>query len=261
MKLTDTHCHLDFYEFEKDRAEVLTRALNSGVEQMLVPGIDLESSQAAIDLAELNKPIFAAVGVHPNSANKWDMRTIGFLDELTCYPKVVAVGEIGLDYYRDWAPQPLQKRIFKEQLNLAQHIGLPVVIHTRNHRPDDRTCIAETLDILSDYHLKGVFHSFSGNVAEAERAVAMGFFIGITGPVTYKNAVELQSVVASLPLDYLLIETDSPFMAPASYRGKRNEPAYVRYVAEKIAEIHNQSTEFVAETTAANAKRLFRWGD
>jgi TatD DNase family protein len=261
MTLTDTHCHLDFYDFDGDRDSTLARAWDSGITQILVPGIDLQSSQAAIELSEVHRQIYAAVGVHPNSANNWDMRTIGFLDEMSSHPKVVAVGEIGLDYYRDRSPPLLQKRIFKEQLNLARHLRLPVVIHTRNANPKDRTCIAETLDILSEAQVAGVLHSFSGNIFEAKRAIDLGFFIGITGPVTFKNAVELQKVVACVPLESLLIETDSPFMTPLPYRGQRNEPAYVRFIAEKIGEIHNQSPDSVAEITAANARRLFQWSD
>lgn len=261
MTLTDTHCHLDFYEFDDDRVYVMARAWDSGLKRILNPGIDLQSSQAAIEIAEANRPIFAAIGVHPNSANKWDMRTIGFLDEMTSHPKVVAIGEIGLDYYRDWTPPQLQRRILREQLELAQHHSLPVVIHTRNSSPEDRSCITETLEILSEYQVIGVLHSFSGNISEAEQAIALGFFIGITGPVTFKKAVDLHQVVASVPLDRLLIETDSPFLAPIPYRGKRNEPAYVRFVAEKIGEIHNQPPEAVTDITAENARQLFQWSD
>ena len=261
MTLTDTHCHLDFYDFDDDRAVVLARGWEFGIKRILIPGIDLQSSKSAIEIAEANQQIFAAVGVHPNSANKWDTRTIGFLDEMTPHPKVVAVGEIGLDYYRDWTSPQLQKRILYEQLNLAQHLNLPVIIHTRNANPEDRTCITDTLEILAEYQVTGVLHSFSGNIDEAEQAIALGFFIGITGPVTFKNAIELQKVVASVPLDRLLIETDSPFLAPIPNRGKRNEPAYVQYIAEKIGKIHNQSSDAVAEITAANARRLFQWSD
>jgi len=261
MTLTDTHCHLNFYDYDDDRAFVLSRAWDLGIKRILVPGIDLQTSQSAIELAEENQPIYAAVGVHPNSANKWDMRSIGNLDEMAAHPKVKAVGEIGLDYYRDWTPPQLQKRIYKEQLSLAQDLELPVVIHTRNANLDDRACITDALEILSDIKVVGVFHSFSGNIAEAEKAISFGFYIGITGPITFKNAVELQKVVACVPLDYLLIETDSPFMAPVPYRGKRNEPAYVSYIAAKIGKIHNQSAETVAEITATNARRLFQWSD
>ena len=261
MTLTDTHSHLNFYDYDDDRASVIARAWDSGLERILIPGIDLETSRDTIDIAESNQPIYAAIGVHPNSANKWDKRTIGYLDEMSSHPKVIAVGEIGLDYYRDWSPPALQKRIFKEQLNLAHHLDLPVVIHTRNANPNNRDCILETLEILSEVQVTGVLHSFSGNLVEAEQALDLGFFLGITGPVTFRNADELQKVVAAVPLDRLLIETDSPFMAPVPNRGKRNEPAYVTYIAEKIGEIHNLSLDVVAKITTANADRLFQWSD
>lgn len=259
MTLTDTHCHLDFDDYNQDRSSVLARAWEQGLSRILIPGIDLQSSTSAIELAESHPQIYAAVGVHPTSANKWESRTIGFLDEMTSRPKVVAIGEIGLDYYHDWTSPKLQIRIFTDQLILAQHSNLPVIIHTRNANPENRSCIEETLDILADRQVVGVLHSFSGNVAEAERAVALGFFIGITGPVTFNNAIELQKVVASVPLDRLLIETDSPFLTPTPHRGKRNEPANVRYIAERIGKIHNKSLDDVAEITAANARRLFHW--
>jgi TatD DNase family protein len=259
MTLTDTHCHLDFYDFDDDRMFVLARAWNSGLERILIPGIDLQSSSSAIEIAEVEPKVFASVGVHPNSANKWESRTIGFLDEMTSHPKVVAIGEIGLDYYRDWASPNLQKRIFIDQLNLAQHVNLPVIIHTRNANLEDRSCISDTLEILSNHNCVGVLHSFSGNITEAERAIGLGFFIGITGPVTYKNAIELHKVVACVPLESLLIETDSPFLTPIPHRGKRNEPAYVQYVAEEISKIHNKSLNEVARITAENAKKLFKW--
>ena len=261
MTLTDTHCHLDFYDFNDDRKFVIERAWNVGISRILIPGTDLPGSKAAIDLAESYQSIFAAVGVHPNSANQWDMRSIGYLDEMTSHHKVVAIGEIGLDYYREWTPPALQKRIFIEQLDLACHSNLPVVIHTRNASLDDRTCITDTLEYLTDRGVTGVLHSFSGNITEAEYAIRMGFYIGISGPVTYKNAVDLQKVVANVPLDRLLIETDSPFLSPVPYRGKRNEPANVNLIAEKIGEIHNKSTDFVAEITAENARRLFSLSD
>ena len=259
MTFTDTHCHLDFYDFDDDRAFVLARAWNSGIERILVPGIDLQSSASAIEIAEAEPKVFASVGVHPNSANKWESRAIGFMDEMTSNPKVVAIGEIGLDYYRDWTSQNLQQRIFIDQLNLAQHVNLPVIIHTRNANLEDRSCITDTLEILADHKCVGVLHSFSGNIAEAERAIELGFFIGITGPVTYKNAIELQKVVACVPLENVLIETDSPFLTPIPHRGKRNEPAFVEYIAEEISKIHNKSINEVAKITAENARRLFKW--
>ncbi|HBX70129.1 MAG TPA: hydrolase TatD [Chloroflexi bacterium] len=261
MTLTDTHCHLDFRDFDVDRDAVLARAWEAGLERILIPGIDLQTSQAAIELAESDPRIYAAVGVHPNSATLWDAQTLEFLSEMAAHPKVAAIGEIGLDYYRERAPRSLQKQVFREQLNLAGRLNLPVAIHTRNASDEDRLCITETLEILAEFRGTGVLHSFSGNLVEAERTLELGFFIGITGPVTFKKADELRMVVSSVPLDRLLIETDSPFLTPHPHRGQRNEPVHVRFVAEKICEIHNQSPEVVAEVTTANARRLFQWSN
>jgi len=259
MRLVDTHCHLDFRDFKADLSEVLNRAWATGVECILVPGIDLQTSQAAVELAEAHPQIYAAVGVHPNDAMLWDESTPEILEAMANHPKVVAIGEIGLDYYRQRTPWERQKQVLWEQLNLAERLKLPVVIHTRNASPDDRACIIETLEILEKTSLNGVLHSFSGNLSEAERTLALGFFIGITGPVTFKNAAELREVVAVVPLDRLLIETDSPFLTPHPHRGQRNEPANVRFVAEKISELHNQPVGIVTETLVANAQRLFQW--
>ena len=259
MRLVDTHCHLDFRDFEADLSEVLSRAWAAGVERILVPGIDLQTSQAAIELAEAHPQIFAAVGVYPNDAMLWNESTPEILEALANHPKVVAIGEIGLDYYRQRASRELQKQVLRKQLKLAEMLKLPVVIHTRNASPGDRTCIAETLEILEKTSLNGVLHSFSGNLSEAERTLALGFFIGITGPVTFKNAADLRDVVSAVPLDRLLIETDSPFLTPQPHRGQRNEPANVRFVVEKISELHNQPVGIVTETLLANAQSLFQW--
>ena len=273
MPLTDTHCHLDFKAFDNDRSGVLARAWEAGLERILVPGVDLASSRAAVRLAQAHPRVYAAVGVHPNSSLTWDEQTLGELERLAAHPKVAAIGEIGLDHYRDRSPHHLQRRVFREQLNLAGRLALPVVVHTRNSSPQDRACISDVIHILAEWCAKlradprseslaihpGVAHSFSGNEAEAQQLLKLGFFIGITGPVTFKNAVELREVMASIPLERLLIETDGPFLTPHPYRGKRNEPAYVRFVVEKIGEVHNQPPNIVAAKTTANAGRLFQW--
>ena len=261
MILTDTHCHLDFRNYDHDRRAVLERAWDSGLERILVPGIDLQTSQAALELADQHPNIFAAVGVHPNSAMLWDDSNLPFLEEMATHPKVVAIGEIGLDYYRDHSPHALQKQILSQQLELAERCKLPVVIHTRNASSEDRTCIADTLEILAEYSNRGVLHSFSGNLIEATQTLDQGFFLGITGPITFKNAHEIRSVVSELPLDSFLIETDGPFLTPHPYRGKRNEPANVRFVAEKISEVVNQPLDVVAKMTTKNAQRLFQWSN
>ncbi|HIE57195.1 MAG TPA: TatD family deoxyribonuclease [Anaerolineales bacterium] len=257
--MTDTHCHLYFRDYETERDAVLARAWSAGVERILIPGIDLPTSQAALELAESAPQIFAAVGVHPNDASTWDERSLEFLEVMAAHPKVVAIGEIGLDYYRDRAPRDLQQRVLREQVALAGRLNLPVVIHTRNASPDERSCMADTLQILAETGVRGVLHSFSGNLSEAEQTLALGFYIGITGPVTFKKAHELRQVVAAVPLTRLLIETDSPFLTPHPYRGRRNEPAHVRFVAEKIAEVYHQPLTVVADATTQNARRLFQW--
>ena len=262
--LIDTHCHLNFDAFDHDRGEVLKRARQAEVDRIVIPSIDLETCQAVVDLANEYPELYAAVGVHPNEALSWNEDTADRLRGLAEQSCVVAIGEIGLDYYRDRAPRDLQQRVFQEQLSLAAELSLPVIIHNRQ-------ATADVLEILAEWQTEllaanpmlaehpGVLHSFSGDQAAADQALHLGFFIGITGPVTFRNAPELQSVVAHLPLDRILVETDAPFLTPHPYRGKRNEPAYVRLVAEKIAQIHNLPLEMVSEVTSGNAGRLFNW--
>jgi TatD DNase family protein len=264
LSLTDTHCHLDFQLFDEDRNQVVSRAREAGVTHILNPGIDLASSQAALELAEKYAEVYVAVGVHPNSAGTFDQNTLPQLRDLVSHPKVVAIGEIGLDYYRDRAPRELQQRIFRLQLELAAESGLPVVIHNRQ-------ATADVLEGLTEWQAQllrtgsalanrpGVLHSYSDNEENGRKAIEINFYIGITGPVTFRNAPDLQQVVASLPIEHLLIETDAPFLAPHPLRGQRNEPALVRRVAEKIAELHSRPVDEVARVTSENAGRLFNW--
>lgn len=292
---TDTHCHLDFNQFDPDREPVIQRALETGVSWMLVPALDWESSLKVVRLAQTHPPLFAAVGFHPTDAEKWDETYFGKLKKLilesgglpmqeqtlsgTRAPalqnKVIAIGEIGLDYY--WVKEPdkqaRQREVLKQQLQLAQEVNLPVVIHMRE--ANDAwfgQASVDLLEILREWHsslrtrghalaeLPGVLHSFNGNLDTAQKAIAMNFYIGVTGPVTYKNAEEKRQIIRRLPLESLLIETDSPFLAPVPRRGKRNEPAFVLHIADKIAEIHMTTLEQVANITTANAARLFGWG-
>lgn len=262
--LTDTHCHLDFDVFDEDRDEVLNRSWDAGLERILLPGIDLESSRKAVELAEGDPRLYAAIGVHPNESLSWEAGTLNQLEDLAKSRKVVAVGEIGLDYYRDRAPRKVQREILAIQLDFAAERGLPVVIHNRQATDD-------LLHILLDWQTDlvsrgsalqdrpGVLHSYSDAAPPALRAIDHRFFIGLTGPVTFHNAPYLQRVAASLPLEHTLIETDAPFLTPHPYRGRRNEPAHVRLVAEKIADIHGIDLESVAQITTANARRLFQW--
>lgn len=264
---TDTHCHLDFDWFDEDREAVIERALQSNLVWMLNPGIDLETSKAAIQLSRASSVrINAAVGVHPNFGKPWTEDVLSELKELAQNPQVVAIGEIGLDYYRKYTPVAQQNTMFKDQLILAAELGLPVVIHLRDAMED-------LLGILQSWHQTlvrdgnpladrpGVLHSYSADYETALSAMEMNFFIGISGPVTFRNAPERKSITQRLPLDRLLLETDAPFLAPHPHRGQRNEPAYIPLIAQEIADLHQIDLKTVAEITYANAKYLFRFSD
>lgn len=271
--LTDTHCHLDIDWYDVDRLAVIERAIRSGVGRILIPGLSGTSSQDAVLLAESQPILYAAVGVHPNDARTWNTQTHNALKQLATNRKVVAVGEIGLDYYHEHATHDLQQRILGEQLSLASELKLPVIIHLREEDDgEDGLAASDLMKILEEWMVglltnkvraerPGVLHSFSGSPDLARQVIRLGFYIGVTGPVTYKNAARRQEMVRGLPLERILIETDAPFLAPAPYRGQRNEPAHVKFIAEKIAELHSCSQEEVAAITSANAKRLFSWGD
>ncbi len=262
--LIDTHCHLDFNSFDPDREAVLQRAWETGVTRILVPGIDLSSSRKALELAQEHPQLFAAVGVHPNDAQTWQETAAEELIELASHPKVIAIGEIGLDYYRDYSPKDLQLQVFTSQLEVAKELKLPVVIHNRLASKDLLNALQEWKDdlIKSNSPLAnrpGVLHSFSDNLDVAIMAIELGFYIGFTGPITYKSAEELRRVAAGVTLEKILIETDAPFLAPQPKRGMRNEPAFVYFVAEKLAEIHQRPVDEVAEQIKVNAETLLRW--
>lgn len=269
--LTDTHCHLDFHQFNNERFEILDRAHRGNIHRVLNPGIDITSSKKAVMLANRYDAVFAAIGVHPNNSSTWTDETADQLREIAQDEKVVAIGEIGLDYYHDAAPHEIQIHVFEEQLLLASFLKLPVIIHTRNKNKEDRSAIEDALDLISKWvenipleieNLKanpGVLHSFSSAVNYAEQAVMYNFAVGITGPVTYKNNEPMRSVANNINLQHILVETDAPFLTPHPYRGKRNEPAFVNYIIEKIAEIRQISYDQVATVTTKNAKRIFNW--
>ncbi|MBA4379099.1 MAG: hydrolase TatD [Anaerolinea sp.] len=274
MNLTDTHCHLDFNRFDADRDEVLARAWETGLTRILIPGLTATSSRAAVKLAESHPKLFAAVGVHPNDVDKFNVDTPARLRELAKNPKVVAIGEIGLDYYWDSAPHDHQQKVLQEQLALAAEIHLPVVLHFREKGDAPHgECAEDLIKILEDWVNKlrvgknslaerpGVLHSFCGSHETAQRAIQLGFYIGVTGPVTFKKARERQEIIAALPLERLLIETDAPFLAPHPHRGQRNEPAFVREIADKIGQLHSRNLEEVAAATSASAAKLFSWGE
>jgi TatD DNase family protein len=253
--LIDTHCHLDFDRFDADRDAVLHRAKEAGVGRIIVPSLDLQNCQDVLELASMNSGVFAAVGIHPNSTSAWEPSWLDQVRRFANHPKVVAIGEIGIDYYWDDSPKDVQQKSFSAQLTLAAELHLPVIIHNREAGEDVIRLLSESR--LAGRKRPGVLHSFSADWRIAEAALEMGFYIGITGPVTFKKADSLRDIVARLPLNRVLVETDAPFLAPQQRRGKRNEPSYVSYVAEQIALLHNLSIEEISKITTANAHRLF----
>lgn len=260
----DTHCHLDFEAFHTDRDSVLERATQAGINRIVNPAIDVVSAINILALCQRYPYLSAAVGVHPNSATTWQDDTREHLRELAASPDVVAVGEIGLDYYQDFAPRALQRVIFKNQLAIAAELELPVIIHNRNATTDILSILSDWMAELRTNHpllwqRPGVLHSFSGDLDEAQQAAGLNFMIGITGPVTYKNAPEMKSVARDIAMKHILIETDAPFLAPHPHRGKRNEPAHVVHVAGQIAALRDIPLDEVAAATTQNAELLFGW--
>lgn len=252
--LVDTHCHLDYAQFDADRGAVLERAAAAGVGRILVPGTDLESSRRAVALAEAHPMVRAAVGIHPTSAGDFTPADLAELRALAQHPKVDAVGEIGLDLYWKTVPIEKQTEAFGAQLVLAAELGRPVIVH-------DRDAHAEVMLQLEDAGpLPGVvLHAFSGDGGMAAEAVARGYYLGVDGPLTYKSGAALRALVAQLPADHLVVETDAPYLTPQARRGQRNEPAYVRWVAEALAQARGMSYDAIVAGTTANAARLFRW--
>ena len=253
--LIDTHCHLDFNRFDEDRDDVVARAAEAGVTQIVVPAINLANCRPVLALAEQYEGVFAAVGVHPNSTAGWQDGWIGILRDLAQHPKVVAIGEIGLDYHWDKSPKEVQHRALGLQLELAAELNLPVIIHNRESSADVIRLLSGSS--LVGCEIPGVLHSFSADWETAVSALNLGYYLGFTGPVTFKKADDLREIAAKVPVDRLLVETDAPFLAPHPFRGKRNEPAYVAYVAERLAKERGMETAAFAQQTTVNAVRLF----
>ena len=250
--LFDTHAHYDDDWFDEDRDALLSSLPEKGVGLIVNPGITLDTSRFAISLAEKYPHIYAAVGIHPENCHDFVPEQIGVLRELAKHQKVVAIGEIGLDYY--WPENPsreLQQQAFRAQLALAQELELPVIVH-------DREAHADTLAIVKEFpSVTGVFHCYSGSAEDARTLVNMGWMLSFNGAATFKNARKAPEVIAAVPMEHLMIETDAPYLAPVPFRGKRNDSGYVHLVAEKIAEIKGISAEEVARITTENGKKFF----
>ncbi|MFN4151370.1 MAG: TatD family hydrolase [Candidatus Sericytochromatia bacterium] len=252
--LFDSHAHINLHFYKDDIDSVLKRMLDDGINKVVIPGIDIETVRSAIELAEKHPNfIYTAVGYHPQDAIKWEDSLYQELTELSKNSTVVAVGEVGLDYYWDTTPRDVQHDVLKKQINLAKELDLPLIIHTRESQDD-------TLEILKKYNAEsvgGVFHCFSGDVEFAKRCIDLGFYISFAGNITFKNAQNLRDVAKEIPLEHILIETDSPYLTPVPNRGKRNEPYNVKYVAQQVATLKDLDFDVVADITYKNAIKLF----
>ena len=258
--MIDSHCHLNFDRFADDRAKVLQRAARAGVHAFIVPAVDLASCDEVLALARRHPNIHAAVGVHPNSCAHFGPESLRQLARLSHSPAVVAIGEIGLDYYREFCPPEQQRHALRHQLSLAAERSLPVIIHNRD-------AAADLLPLLTAHARAvppaltgrvGVLHSFSASAAVAAQALELGYFLGFTGPLTFRKADALRQLAGNIPLDRLLVETDAPFLAPETLRGKRNEPAFLPHIVARLAALHGLSAPEMARVTADNARRLFQ---
>jgi len=264
--LTDSHCHLNLNQFNNDLEAVLDRARKAGIVRILVPGIDLETSRKAVDLAERYPEVYAAVGMHPNIGSDWQPEDMKELEDLASHPKVAAIGEIGLDnHWKDTDPG-LQKEILLTQLELAARVKKPVVLHSRDALDDLLPLLLRWSEDLrkADSPLigkAGVLHSYEGDLTIADQACRIGFFISIAGPVTFQNATDKHLLAREHPLENILIETDAPYLTPHPHRGTRNEPAYVSLVAQAISSIRRLEIELIADVTTRNASNLFNWSD
>ncbi|NQV23390.1 MAG: TatD family hydrolase [Rhodopirellula sp.] len=254
MQLVDTHCHLDEDAFADDVAAVIDAATANGVAAIVTIGIDANSSRRSVELAERFSSVYAVVGIHPNytlAAVEGDWEVV---EELAVHPRVVAVGETGLDRYWDYAPLELQRDYFNRHLELSRRLGKPFVVHCRDADEEVREMLRKD---VAHGPLNGVMHSFCQTAESAEACLAMGMHLSFTGMLTFKRNVELRAIAGNLPLDRLFVETDAPYLAPVPFRGKRNEPAYVQHTLVSLAEAHGLTPEEMAEITTANACRFF----
>ncbi|GGA70822.1 TatD family hydrolase [Ornithinibacillus halotolerans] len=252
--LFDTHVHMNARQFMEDRDEVIKRAFDTGVKYMVVVGFDRETIPPAIEIAEQYETIYAAVGWHPVDAIDMTVEDLKWIESLSSHPKVVAIGEMGLDYHWDKSPHHIQKEVFRKQIQLAKKVNMPIIIHNRDATED----IIQILKEENAAEVGGIMHCYNDSVKYVQECLDMNFYISLGGPVTFKNAPLPKEVAQEVPLDRLLVETDAPYLAPHPNRGKRNEPAYVKLVAEKIAELRGISYDDICKKTTENALRLFQ---
>ncbi|MFJ7922426.1 TatD family hydrolase [Lysinibacillus fusiformis] len=249
----DTHVHLNADQYEEDLQDVINRALEAKVEKMVVIGFDRQTIERTMELIEQYDFVYGVIGWHPVDAIDCTQEDLEWIEELAAHPKIVGIGETGLDYYWDKSPKDVQQALFRKQIQLAQKINLPIIIHNRDATGD----VVNILREENAASVGGVMHCFSGSVETARECIAMNFMISLGGPVTFKNARLPKEVATDIPLEYLMIETDAPYLAPHPYRGKRNEPAFVPLVAQEIARLKGLTIEEIAQATTDNAKIFF----
>lgn len=254
MSLFDTHCHLMDDQFDDDLGEVIRNARDAGVSHVVIPAVDVASAHRAIAIAQQYDGVYAAVGIHPEAAKDVPDGDFDVIRQLAMHPKVVAIGEIGLDYYWDAAPRPEQQAVLRRQIEIAKRVKLPVIIHNRESTED----ILTVLESSGAAEVGGIMHCFNETIEVAKTCLDMSFYISFGGPVTFKRADDVRAVAAQIPSDRLLVETDSPYLSPHPYRGKRNEPARVQLIAQQVADVRGESFEAIAACTTENAFRIFR---
>ena len=251
MSFIDSHSHIILESFDSDRDDVISNAFSNGITHIVQSCDNLDEIKKNLILTEKYENIYSSVGIHPHEAKTWDKNSKDIIINYTKEKKVIAIGETGLDFYYNLSPKDVQVKVFREQIKISKEVSLPLIIHTRD-------AFEETLEILKEEKAEiGVFHCYTGNLEYAKKAIELGFYVSFSGIVTFKNALEIKEAARGIPLDKLLIETDCPFLTPVPHRGKRNEPSYVKYVAEEIAKIRGISIEEVGEVTSENTKRLF----
>lgn len=251
--LFDSHAHLNAIQYEEDIVEVIQRARDEKVTHIVVVGFDRDTISKAMELTDKYDMIYAAVGWHPVDAIDMTDEDLNWIKQLASHPKVVAIGEMGLDYYWDKSPKDIQKEVFRKQIQLAKEVKLPIIIHNRDATED----VVRILQEENASEVGGIMHCFTGSLEVAKQCMDMNFYISFGGPVTFKNAKKPKEVVKEIPMDRLLIETDCPYLTPHPFRGKRNEPSYVKYVAEQIAELRGVTLEEIGTKTSDNARKLF----
>lgn len=254
MFLIDTHAHMDMEEYHHNLEEVLSNAKKAGVEKIIVPGVTQKDTPRIIELIEKHEMLYGAVAIHPSEAKDWNDTTYGYLKQCAQHPKVVAIGETGLDYYWDKTFNEQQKFVFKEHIKLAIEVQKPLVVHDREAHKD---CFDILKEMEVSKHIDVIFHCFSGSPEFAQECAKAGYYIALGGVVTFKNAHKPKEVARIIPIDKLLLETDSPYLAPHPFRGKTNSPEYVKLVAQEIAALRNMSFEEIADATTQNAKKVF----